>query len=560
MGVAAVHTGHHSLVTIALESGSQCVHCSIGARARQGTLELCLEIALASQHIVHGARHRSRAALEGSSRGIQRIQAAVHEGKGAQRGDCLNTTCGAANGALGSDLEDAQLGGIRGMKTATKLCREGLRALTCTHDAHFLAVLLAKEGHRARSLGVLQAHELGGHRQRQEDLLVDQVFYLGDLGLRKSLEVSKVKAQAIGGYQRACLMHVVAQHLLKSSVQQVGGSVVATDKLAAAIVHLGGDDVAHTHEAALDGAFVGNEAVMGDGVLYLHAKLDARELAGIADLAAHLGIEGGAIKHDLHLVAGLGTQDALAVAHNGQHGAAAKLALLIAAKLGGIHRVRERRPYVNLAPGVRIGGAGGASTGALGLHVGVKSSLIDVVAGIEGDLAGEVYRESVGVVKGESHMARESLSLAQFVQLLLQIEATGLDDRGETGFLCAHGALDQGGVVHQLRIDIAHKACDLGHIVTEERLLDAQQAAVEHGAAQQAAQHIAATLVGRQDAVANHEAHGAAVICNDAQRDICGRVFAVLLARKPLSYLDEGVHKIAVIIGRLMLHDSRHAL
>ena len=50
------------------------------------------------------------------------------------------------------------------------------------------------------------------------------------------LVVAEVEAQAIGGDQRALLLHVVAEHLAQGPVQEVGGGVVAADGVAAVAV------------------------------------------------------------------------------------------------------------------------------------------------------------------------------------------------------------------------------------------------------------------------------------------------------------------------------------
>ena len=79
-------------------------------------------------------------------------------------------------------------------------------------------------------------------------------------------------------------------------------------------------------------------------------------------------------------------------------------------------------------------------------------------------------------------------------------------------------------------------------------------------AAQQAAKDVAATLVGGQDAVADHERDGARVVGKDAQAHVRLGVLAVLLAGEALAQFNEAVHEVAVVVGRLALHDGRDAL
>ena len=61
-------------------------------------------------------------------------------------------------------------------------------------------------------------------------------------------------------------------------------------------------------------------------------------------------------------------------------------------------------------------------------------------------------------------------------------------------------------------------------------MIDPQQLPVAGGAAQQAAQHIAAPLVFGQDSVAHHEGGAADVVGDDPQRHVGLLIPAVLLS------------------------------
>ncbi len=92
--------------------------------------------------------------------------------------------------------------------------------------------------------------------------------------------------------------------------------------------------------------------------------------------------------------------------------------------------------------------------------------------------------------------------------------------RAETLFLAGDDAVDELAVFDDLGIGRAH---ELDHAVDEaheERVLDAEQPPVTHRPAQEAAQHVAAALVARDDAVGDEERHGPGVIGDDAQRGV----------------------------------------
>ena len=77
---------------------------------------------------------------------------------------------------------------------------------------------------------------------------------------------------------------------------------------------------------------------------------------------------------------------------------------------------------------------------------------------------------------------------------------------------------DELAVLDDLGVGRAHQLDDPLDDPHEERLLDAEQPPVANGAAQEPAQHVAATLVGRDDAVGDQERHRAGVVRDDAQR------------------------------------------
>ena len=128
--------------------------------------------------------------------------------------------------------------------------------------------------------------------------------------------------------------------------------------------------------------------------------------------------------------------------------------------------------------------------------------------------------------------------------------------------LKAHDALDKRDVLDEVGVGLAHEAVDLVDELPQEGAGDAQQPAVEDGAAQQAAQHVAATLVARKDPVGDHEVDGARVVGDDAQA-AAGALVVIVdvgLARDALAQGDEALHEVAVVERALVLHDGGHAL
>ena len=130
------------------------------------------------------------------------------------------------------------------------------------------------------------------------------------------------------------------------------------------------------------------------------------KLTGVALLAAHLGIERGAVEHDLNVLAGGSGLDGLAVANDGDNLGALDDVVVIAVELGRGNLVGKLDPHVvEATPGVALGV--GAGAGLLVLHTGGEAVHVDGVASSAGDLDGQVDGETKGVVQLKGNVARK---------------------------------------------------------------------------------------------------------------------------------------------------------
>ena len=434
----------------------------------------------------------------------------------------LNAAHAAGHGALGLDAEGAHLGGVVQVGAAAELHGE----VAHLHHAHHIAVLLAEHGHSALLLGLLNGEHLGDDGVAVENSVVDQLVHLGQLLGGDALEVGEVEADAVGLHQRACLVHVVAQHLFQSGVQQVGGGVGTADGLAALHVNGGGDGVAHFQHATGELAVVHILAAL----VLLHVVDGEHGLAQgdgavVTHLAAHLSIEGGAVQHHdaLHAAHHLLGLDVLH--HHGQHLGVVDGVVVVAHELGLGQLLAE----LDTSPAQVAQGLTGL-TGAdlLLLHEGAEAGLIHGQALVLSHLAGQVDGESIGVVELEGVLAGEhglalGLVLGQHVGENLQAAVDGL---GEVLLLHPDDLGDIALLLHQVGVG---GGVDLDDGVThpvQEGVVDAQQLAVAGSPAEQTAQHVAAALVGGEHAVADHHGGGADVVGDDTQ----GHVTALALA------------------------------
>jgi hypothetical protein len=134
-------------------------------------------------------------------------------------------------------------------------------------------------------------------------------------------------------------VHVVAQDLLQRGVQQMRGAVGPLHRPMALVVHGGGDDVPYLQAAEDQHAGVHEfAALVLLHVRHVEAAVLAVEDAVVGHLAAHLGIQRGAVQHHGGLGAGDDLVLQLAIHHDGQH-----LALGAAGVVAGKLRRRASR-------------------------------------------------------------------------------------------------------------------------------------------------------------------------------------------------------------------------
>ena len=192
------------------------------------------------------------------------------------------------------------------------------RAVAGFYDTDVIAVLLVEEGDRAELVGMQLAGLIGAHRRVGENLGVHHLLHLVEFGLRDARMVAEVEAQVLGVHEGALLLHVLAQHLAQGPVEQVRSGVVAADGVAPGDVDRGGGFLTGRDSALGDDAAVTGEA--GDGRGRIGTADGAgrrRDRAGVADLAAALGIERRAIEENLNGVLAVLTLDVMQRQHAG---------------------------------------------------------------------------------------------------------------------------------------------------------------------------------------------------------------------------------------------------
>ena len=428
-------------------------------------------------------------------------------------------------------------------------------------DAHLIAVLLAEQRGDAAFAGRVKRGlvDVGGRCGHDE--LVGDALHLCQLLGRDRGEVREVEAKAIGTHVAASLGDVLAKHLTQRSMQDMRGSVVARDASTAIRIH-GGRDGSALGKSALEHLHhVAHETLLRRlRIDDLHLDAIGLDDARVPHFAAHLGIERGYVQNRFAGLTSLQLGHTLAI---GDKRADRCLGgkILIADETRGAELLEQLGVDAAVRGPGRLGvlDVGRTSAVALRLHATLEALHIHDDAALLAQLARDVHRETVRVVQRERLLAGKRGAL-ELVKGLGQ-ERTALAQVGAEALLLGQDdATDKLAVIDDLGVHAAHELDQLVHVFVKERLVQAQHVALHDGTTQQAAQHVAATLVRGQDAVGDHERDRTAVIGHDAQAQIGGLVLAVFDAGQTLAHADQAAQHVGIVVVRDALHDGGHAL
>ena len=146
------------------------------------------------------------------------------------------------------------------------------------------------------------------------------------------------------------------------------------------------------------------------------------------------------------------------------------------------------------------------------LHRQLVAVDVDRLAALLGELDRELEREAVGRGERERVLAGDRTVACKLVEDL----HAALERLGEALLLGAHDALDLAGVLAQLGIRVLHLLDDDGRQAVD--VAETDPVRLMHGAPDHATQDVAATFVGRLNAVGDEERHPAAVVGEDPMR------------------------------------------
>lgn len=286
----------------------------------------------------------------------------------------------------------------------------------------------------------------------------------------------------------------------------------------------------------------------------------ALDNAGVAHFAAHFGIERSQAQHNFGGIARSDGVDALAFFDERANARACAHAI-IAHEFGSAHFFENvgMHAAVRAPCSFRVFHVCRASALTLGFHAALKALHVNFHTTIGAHFLGNLDREAVGVVQSKRLLAGKRIAL-ELLECLGQIHLALAKGRAEALLFGKNDAANKLAIVDDFGVHVAHELHDFIDVLIEERAFDAHRVRLLDGAAQQAAQHVAAALVRGKNAVGNHEGDRAAVVRDDAQRLVNIGIGFVFLAGKALAHGNQAAQHVGVVVVRDALHNGHDAL
>ena len=242
-------------------------------------------------------------------------------------------------------------------------------------------------------------------------------------------------------------------------------------------------------------------------------------LAGVAGLAAALGIEGCAVKQRQDGLAGLRRGHLSPCGHQ-THQFSCRLRQIVTDKRAGAQALANGEPLCRRA---RLARARPSLPRLifLTLHRRVETVQVNLDPPVAKRILGKIQREAIGVIELERRLSGQTRTLPQRRGGLIQQHHAASKGTAEPLLLLAQGLDYHRLGTTQFGIGVSHLGGERRHEAVHQQFFGAQEMRMAHGPAHDPAQHIAAALVGRRDPVSHQEAAGAQVVRDHLVREFC---------------------------------------
>ena len=330
--------------------------------------------------------------------------------------------------------------------------------------------------------------------------------------------MGEVEAQPPRLHHAARLLHMRPQHLAQGGMQQMRSGMVAPRGIAQRCGHFRAQHVSHGNRGVRQNPMHRQPGNARESRFHVRGLLRGSGIQhpAIAHLAAGLGVERRLVEHQLGLHAGRDLLHGLLV-HQETHHSGLRLQFAVAQEPGApvLQQFligRNHRALFSALPAR-------PRPFALALHLLLEACMIDRQAVLASHVLLLVQGQSEGVVKLERHRAWNGVAGERtdgVVELFL-----GLQEGGSVAVLFVlHHARHALHTLHHLRIGPLHQIGDEPGELVQKRLFDAYQPHVAQRPPHDLAQHVAAPLVGGQDAIVDQEGCGARVVGGNAEGGI----------------------------------------
>ena len=350
-----------------------------------------------------------------------------------------------------------------------------------------------------------------------ENLLIYQLLYISQLLSRYRLKVGKVKAETICIDSRACLIYLIAYNLLQGSLQKMSCSMIAGRSQLVSLIQLNLNLLALFQLTFLNVALMINGAIRQLlGINSLQTAELADEYTLVANLSATLCIEWSIVQNNTSLITVTQLIHQLSILPDSYN--LGRLGLWIMLQGSSVNTLQIRNSITLILS------TGSTGTIPLSLHFLVKAFLIQLHILLMEDFLSQLPREAKGIIKLEAQFTRQNLAASSLGigNIAIQQLNTLLQSCRETILLQSNNLLDiilllaQSAKVTGILVDFINSI----YSTLQELVLDAQHTAMTNSTAENTAQYIASALIGRKNAIHNHNSHGTGMVRNNLQGNI----------------------------------------
>ncbi len=372
--------------------------------------------------------------------------------------------------------------------------------------------------------------------------------------------MAEIEAQALGRDQRALLLDMGAENPAQSGMEEMGGRMMGGGGAAGRLVHQRLDGIADPQGTRFHHPEMHMQTTQGL-VRIVHPEAGTAlslQDAAISRLSPGFAIEWSPIEDHGTGLTGLQDGDFLPIAQDGQY-----LGAVLALPVTGEFRGRQAHGQVMIdafSLDLATARPGGAGAAALLVHGRRKALHVQEQALFPGNIGGEIDGEAEGIGEFEDDGARNGCPRKQLGNGLFQQGEAFFQGFAETAFFLGQDPFHLGLRLRQFGVGMPHVRHQRRHQPVEKDLFQTQLAPMAHGAADDPAQHIAAPLVARQDAVTDEETAGANMVRQHPEAGVRRCIHAIVLVAKARGGVDERTEEVGVVIVVHALQDGGQAL